>query len=148
MITSMNHVGLSVADMQHSLKFYRDYFGMELLMNLDIADDRIARVIGIEEAKCKIVHLKLGETILELFEYTNPRGEKFAPKMRQCDIGFSHIGFEVNDIHRHIEELKQMGVEMLGEIVEFRPGVWVAYFRGPDGEVVEFRQQAEKCEDK
>lgn len=148
MITSMNHVGLSVADMQRSLKFYRDYFGMELLMNLDIADDRIGRVIGIEEAKCKIVHLKLGETILELFEYTNPRGEKFAPKMRQCDIGFSHIGFEVNDIHRHIEELKQMGVEMLGETVEFRPGVWVAYFRGPDGEVVEFRQQAKESEGK
>ncbi len=63
--------------------------------------------------------------------------------MRQCDIGFSHIGFEVNDIHRHIKELKEMGVEMLGETVEFRPGVWVAYFRGPDGEVVEFRQQAE-----
>ena len=148
MIKSMNHVGLSVTDMQRSLQFYRDYLGMEELMSLDISDDRIGRVIGIEGAKCKIVHLKLDQTILELFEYKNPRGEKFASKMRQCDIGFSHIGFEVNDIHRHIEELKQMGVEMLGETVEFRPGVWVAYFRGPDGEVVEFRQQNEENEDK
>jgi len=148
MITSMNHVGLSVADMERSLKFYRDYFGMEVLMDLDISDDRIARVIGIEEAKCKIVHLKLDQTILELFEYTQPRGHKFALMMRQCDIGFSHIGFEVNDIHEHIKELKQMGVEMLGETVEFRPGVWIAYFRGPDGEVVEFRQQTEECEGK
>ncbi len=74
MIKSMNHVGLSVADMQRSLKFYRDYFGMEVLMDLDISDDRIGRVIGIEGAKCNIVHLKLGQTILELFEYKNPRG--------------------------------------------------------------------------
>ncbi len=142
----MSHSGLSVTDMQHSLKFYRDYLGMEVLMELDISDDRIARVVGIPGAKCKIVHLKHGETVLELFEYTNPRGELFAPKMRQCDIGFSHVGFEVNDIHKHLKELKQMGVEMLGEAVEFRPGVWVAYFRGPDGEVVEFRQQPEGCE--
>ncbi len=140
----MSHAGLSVTDMDRSLKFYRDYLGMKVLMELDIADDRIARVIGIPGEKCKIAHLQLGETVLELFEYTNPRGQLFAPQMQQCDIGFSHVGFEVNDIHKHLKELEEMGIEMLGEPVEFRPDVWVAYFRGPDGEVVEFRQQPEK----
>lgn len=143
MIKSMSHAGLSVTDMARSLAFYRDYLGMQVLMELDIADDRIGRVIGIPGAACRIVHLKLGETVLELFAYSHPRGEKFAPRMRQCDIGFSHVGFEVNDIHAHLRDLQRMGLEMLGEAVEFRPGVWVAYFKGPDGEVVEFRQQPE-----
>lgn len=141
MIKSISHAGLSVTDMERSLKFYRDYLGMKVLMELDITDDRIARVIGIDGAKCKIVHLQHGEMVLELFEYTTPRGEKFAPKMRQCDIGFSHVGFEVSDIHTHIAELKKMGMEFLGDAVEFRPNVWVAYFKGPDGEVIEFRQR-------
>jgi len=143
MIKSFGHAGLSVSDMGRSLEFYRDYLGMKVLMELDIQDDRIARVVGIPGAKCKIAHLQLGEAVLELFEYSDPKGLNVAKDMQQCDKGISHLGFEVNDIHRHLQELQERGCELLGEPVEFRPGVWVAYFRGPDGEVVEFRQRPE-----
>jgi len=78
--------------------------------------------------------------MLELFEYYEPIGQDTAKNMRQCDHGLSHIGFEVDNFHELIEELKQRDAEFLGEPVEFRPGVWVVYFRGPDGEVCEFRQ--------
>ncbi len=140
MIVELGHVGLGVSDMERSLAFYRDFMGMEVLMDLDISDDRIARVIGQPGATCRIVHLKLGSTVLELFHY-KPEGVNVASKTRQCDHGLIHIGFEVTDIHKHIEELKQAGFDFLGEAVEFRPDVWVAYFKGPDGEVCEFRQR-------
>ena len=140
MIHSLGHVGLGVSNMKRSLEFYRDLLGMEVLMELDIADDRIGRVIGIPNAKCRIVHLKLGNTILELFEYSSPIGQNKAKSMRQCDHGLIHIGFEVIDFHKHVEELKKNNVKFLGESVEFRPGVWIAYFQGPDGEVYELRQ--------
>ena len=143
MIQYLGHVGLGVSDMARSLEFYRDFIGMEVTMDLDISDDRIARVIGIPGAKCRIVHLKLGEGILELFQYSHPAGKNMAEATRQCDYGLIHIGFEVNDFHTHIEQLRQRGVELLGEPVEFRPDVWVAYFRGPDGEVCELRQRPE-----
>lgn len=143
MIKSFNHIGLSVSNMQRSLEFYRDFLGMKVLMELDIQDDRIGRVIGIPGAKCKIMHLQLGATILELFEYAKPLGENITKDMCQRGHGISHIGFEVNHIHRHLQDLQERGVELLGELVEFRPGVWVAYFSGPDGEVLEFRQQSE-----
>lgn len=141
MIQSLGHVALSVSDMDRSLGFYRDHLGMKVIMDLDIDDDRIGRVVGIPGAKCRIVHLQLGQAVLELFQYTVPQGVNRAKDMRQCDHGFSHIGFEVSDFHRHVEELRQKNVEFLGEPVEFRPGVWVVYFHGPDGEVCEFRQQ-------
>jgi catechol 2,3-dioxygenase-like lactoylglutathione lyase family enzyme len=141
MIKSLGHVGLSVKDIDRSLEFYRGYLGMEILMDLDISDDRIGRVIGIDGAKCRIVHLKLGDAILELFQYTQPPGKNVANDIRQCDHGLTHIGFEVTDFHKHVEELKAKNVEFLGQCVEFRPDVWVAYFKGPDGEVCEMRQQ-------
>ena len=143
MIQRLGHVGLGVTDMERSLAFYRDYIGMTVLMDLDIADDRIARVVGIPGAKCRIVHLKLGGTILELFQYSQPAGRNLAANMQQCDKGLIHLGFEIQDFHRHLEELKKRKVEFLGEPVEFRPNVWVVYVRGPDGEVCEFRQQPE-----
>ena len=141
MIRSLGHVALGVKNIKRSLELYRDLLGMEVLLELDITDDRIARVIGVVGAKCKIVHLKLGDNILELFEYTNPQGQDKAESMQQYDHGLTHIGFEVDDFHNHIEQLKACDIEFLGEPVEFRPGVWIAYFRGPDGEICEFRQQ-------
>ena len=143
MIRSLGHVALGVADLERSLEFYRDFLGMEVLMELDIVDDRIGRVIGIPNAKCKIVHLKKGETILELFHYYDPKGRNRARSLSQIDHGLIHIGFQVNDFHTHVAELRKRNVEFLGEPMEFRPDVWIVYFRGPDGEVCEFRQLPE-----
>ena len=141
MIISLGHVGLGVSDMKRSIEFYRDFLDMKVLMELDIMDDRIGRVIGVKDAACKIAHLQLGDAILELFEYTNPKGSNKAKNINQYDQGLIHIGFEVDDFHNHIKQLEQRGVKLLGEPVEFRPNVWVAYFYGPDGEVVEIRQK-------
>ena len=144
MIEYLGHIGLGVRDMERSLAFYRDLIGMQLLMDLDVTDDRIGRVIGMPGAKCRIAHLQLGNAMLELFEYSFPEGVNKARDMRQCDYGLIHIGFEINDFHRHVEELRQNNIEFLGEPVEFRPEVWVVYFKGPDGEVCEFRQVPEE----
>lgn len=147
MIKSLGHVGLGVSSMNKSLEFYRDFLGMKVLMELDITDDRIARVIGVKDAKCKITHLQLGEGILELFEYSNPKGRNKAKSMNQYDQGLIHIGFEVDDFHNLIYHLKERGIQLLGKPVEFRPNVWVAYFYGPDGEVCEIRQKPKENQD-
>lgn len=141
MIKSLGHAGLAVSNIERSLEFYRDFLGMKVMMELDITDDRIGRVIGVKDAKCKIVHLQLGDGVLELFEYSNPKGRNKAKRMNQYDQGLTHIGFEVSDFHEHIKQLKQKGIIFLGEPVEFRPSVWIAYFYGPDREVCEIRQR-------
>ena len=143
MIKSLGHVGLGVSNMERSLEFYRDFLRMEVLMELNMTDDRIGRVIGVQNAKCKIAHLKLGDAVLEMFEYSSPKGKNIANNTNQCDYGLIHIGFEVDDFHIHMKQLKERELEFLGEPVEFRPGVWVVYFYGPDGEVIEFRQRPE-----
>lgn len=141
MIKSLGHVGLSVSNMEKSLEFYRDFLGMKVLMQLNIDDDRIGKVIGTRGAKCKITHLGSGGMILELFEYTNPKGCNKAKGIKQYDHGLTHLGFEVDDFHNHIEQLKEKSVRLLGEPMEFRPNVWIVYFYGPDGEVCELRQK-------
>lgn len=142
-IPGLGHVGLSVNNMQRSLEFYRDIMGMEVTLELDISDDRQARVIGVPGTKCRIAHLKLGDGVLELFEYYEPSGENKARMMWQYDHGIVHIGFEVDDFRQRADHLKSKGVEFLGEPVEFRPGVWVLYFKGPDGEICELHDISE-----
>lgn len=140
MIKSLDHIGLGVSDMEKSLEFYSGFLGMKVVMDIDVSDERIGRVIGKAGAKCRIVHLKLGDAVLELFKYYEPTGNNKAKDIQQFDQGLIHIGFAVDDFHKHIEKLQEWGAEFLGEPVEFRPDVWVVYFRGPDGEVCELRQ--------
>jgi len=78
--------------------------------------------------------------MLELFEYTEPRGRGSPEDRSQADLGYIHAGFTSTDVRGDYAALSERGVAFIGEPVEFRPGVWIVYFRGPDGETCELRQ--------
>jgi catechol 2,3-dioxygenase-like lactoylglutathione lyase family enzyme len=78
--------------------------------------------------------------MLEIFEYHDPRGRPIPSDRTQADLGFIHIGLRSSNARADHARLEGKGVRFINEPVEFRPGVWIAYFRGPDGEVCELRQ--------
>ena len=135
-------MALSVADLERSIGFYTGLFGFEERRRL-AADPELplGRVIGVTGASADIAHLYLGEFMLELFRYRTPEGRALAVERTQADHGYIHFGLRVSEIHDEVERLRASGVRFLSDDpVEFRPGVWVVYFLGPDGEVVELRQ--------
>jgi catechol 2,3-dioxygenase-like lactoylglutathione lyase family enzyme len=138
-IRQLEHAALSVANLDRSLAFYRDILGFQLVRVIEPRDDAaLGTVVGLPGARARIAHLVFGGQMLELFEYVEPQGR---PATRtQADLGFSHLGFRTDDAQSDYLALRARGVEFLSEPVEFRPGVWVAYFHGPDGEVCELRQ--------
>ena len=135
-------MALSVTDLERSIGFYTGLFGFEERRRLP-ADPELplGRVIGVTGASADIAHLYLGEFMLELFRYRTPEGRAPAVERTQADHGYIHFGLRVSEIHDEVERLRASGVRFLSDDpVEFRPGVWVVYFLGPDGEVVELRQ--------
>ena len=141
MIHGADHVALSVADMERSIRFYTGLLGFEVRRLLP-ADPGLPldKVIGVAGAAADIAHLYLGEFMLELFQYRVPEGRAEAVTRSQADHGYIHFGLRVSDIHGETARLRAAGVSFLGDPVEFRPGAWVVYFRGMDGEVVELRE--------
>ena len=141
MITGMEHAALSVQDLDRSIAFYQDFLGMELARIIESGPDMgLGDIVGIPGCSARIAHLTSGGLMLELFEYTDPRGRPVALDRTQADHGLSHAGFASTDVPGDCAVLKKAGVEFLGEPVEYRPGVWVVYFYGPDREVCELRQ--------
>jgi glyoxylase I family protein len=141
MLIGMEHVGLSVSNLERSIGFYCGVLGLKLLRKLEFpSDSRIGELNGMPSSAARIAHLESGKAMLELFEYVTPRGKPIPPGASQADNGFIHVGFTSSDTRADCEMLKRSGVEFFGEPVELRPNVWIAYFRGPDGEVCELRQ--------
>lgn len=141
MITNIDHVALSVANLERSVEFYRDIIGFEVVRILECGPEmRLGDVNGMPDSIARIAHLYLGNNMLELFEYQNPRGKELPSDHKQADHGLIHLGFTSTDARADYARLQEHGVKFLSQPIEFRPGVWIFYFYGPDGEVCELRE--------
>ncbi len=142
MITRPEHVALSVGNLDRSIAFYRDLFGFEVIRILEPEDtaDKLDGIVRMDGARARIAHLELAGFMLELFEYRQPQGRAIPPDASQAHHGFTHLGFTSTDVRSDYKVLLGKGVEFFSTPVELRPGVWLVYFYGPDGEVCELRQ--------
>ncbi len=143
MTAVVDHVGLSVRDLDNSIAFYCDLLGFKLRRIIEVPPDmNLGGIAGLPPSTARIAHLYQGDVMIELFQYIDPEGRPIGD-WTQADRGFSHLGFLCSDIKADIDRLREVGVDMVGELVEFRPEVWVQYFYGPDREVLELRQLPE-----
>ena len=141
MMPVLEHIALSVSDIERSIRFYRDLLGLELVLRIECPEEsKLCEVVALPQCSARIAKLKSGNIVLELFEYQHPRGNTIATNKTQADHGFSHIGFASADIHGDYERLRKQGVKFYGSPVEYRLSVWNVYFYGPDGETCELRQ--------
>ena len=70
-----DHAGLVVADLERSLRFYRDRIGLELLHQGTETDARYARMLGVPRARFAWAELDLGGgRVLELLRFDEPSG--------------------------------------------------------------------------
>ena len=132
---TFNHVGITVSDLERSIKFYRDILGLKVLRNTgEIGGEgsSFATICGLEGVRCKIATLLFQDTyFLQLFEFVYPEGKK-ALESRPCDVGALHISFVVEDPVKTYEELKAKGVRFVNPPVENSVGQFAAYFFDPD----------------
>ena len=139
MFTRADHVAISVKDMEGAIAFYRDVIGMQKVFDRQF-DEPMARLIGVQGTRVRVVHMQLDGAMIELFDYQHPQGREPRPDRQQSDYGLTHIGFMVEDFWGTYQHLRERGVQFLGEPVEIRPGVLVAYFHGAEYEVCEMRE--------
>jgi catechol 2,3-dioxygenase-like lactoylglutathione lyase family enzyme len=138
----IQHVGVPVANLESSLLFYREVFGVEPEFTGEGDHPRVSAAVGIPDAKIKFAFLEVGGAYLELLEYTSPRGKPY--DRRNCDVGAVHVCFEVDDIEHAWAELKAKGVEVSADPFTFEEGPLTgysfAYFKDPDGVQLELFQ--------
>ena len=113
--TRFNHVSVHVLDMEESLRFYMDVFGMERLPSPNFATH--------------VEWLRVGEQQLHLFKSENPASRS------------QHFALDVDDFeeaYRKANELELLDDETFGAAVRELPdGAVQMYIRDPAGNLVE-----------
>jgi YD repeat-containing protein len=113
--TRLNHVSVHAYDLEESLRFYTEVFGMERLPSPDFSQ--------------RVEWLRLGEQQLHLF-----RSDNDAPR-------FHHLSLDVDDFEAAYLKAKERGLlddQTFGAAVRELPdGAVQMYLRDPAGNLVE-----------
>ncbi|MFV2062066.1 MAG: VOC family protein [Chloroflexota bacterium] len=145
-IQRAHHVGIQVADLERSLRFYRDTLGFEVIFQWNPKAEYIRTIVGYPDADIHAAAVRLpgSDVMLEILEYRNV--EKEAVDTRTANPGTAHIAFFTDDCDGLYEELTARGVESVSAPVtpSIGPnkGGRAVYMIDPDGIRVEFIESA------
>ena len=139
-----SHVGVSVTDIERSIAFYHDLFGMELLVDVfPFGGEDFETIMNNPGVSGRMCMLGQDNLQLELFEFVGSRAKD--PEHPVSDRGYSHFGFEVDDIDATYEALKSAGVRIHSPVITFMDGAMRAiYCRDPDGNVFEVMEPGDR----
>jgi catechol 2,3-dioxygenase-like lactoylglutathione lyase family enzyme len=138
MIKGFHHAAISTPDLQRCIDFYTNVIGGEVAwtfgweQNTPEADE----VTGLSNSAAQAAMLKIGETFLEVFEFSSPRPTPRSTERPVNHHGITHICLEVTDINGEYERLKGAGMKFNGP-PQSQDGSSMVYGRDPDGNVVE-----------
>ncbi len=139
MIRGLHHTAISVGNLKKAQAFYCDAFGFEVVMEggWKTGTDRADQVVGLKNTAAAFAMLRMGDTHIELFEYSSPTPKPADPSLRICDHGYTHICLEVEDIDGEYERLKSAGMVFHAAPPKAASGLRAIYGRDPDGNVIE-----------
>ncbi|MHC1738456.1 MAG: methylmalonyl-CoA epimerase [Ignavibacteriaceae bacterium] len=100
-LTHIEHIGIAVKNLEASIKFYEETFGLKCYAVEEVADQRV-----------KTAFFMVGQTKIELLESTSPEGPigKFIEKKGE---GIHHIAFAGKNIKEALPELEAKGVMLI-----------------------------------
>jgi catechol 2,3-dioxygenase-like lactoylglutathione lyase family enzyme len=151
-IVGAHHTSFTVANLEHSLAFFRDCLGLEVIVKRRIGDAYFGQIVGLPGCTVKAALLRIpgSNHHVELFEYETPQGKEYRP--RPCDPGSSHLSFLVDDLPGLYKWLAAAQVDFVSAPVclEAGPnkGGYGVYLRDPNGILIELFQPPNRAIDR
>jgi catechol 2,3-dioxygenase-like lactoylglutathione lyase family enzyme len=142
MTLRMDHVGITVADLDRAIAFFEG-LGLELDGRTFVEGEFLETVTGIPDSRTEIAMLTApgGGASVELSTFVRPEHQPGSPNAMATELGIRNVAFQVDDLPALVDRLAQSGYGLVGGIGEYE-GVWrMAYVRGPEGILVALAQR-------
>ena len=145
---SLNHIGLSVSNMEEALRFY------EIVLQCQPSEiwdgyrkSYLDEEVGYVDCHIKAAYFDLPSGQVEILEYLSPKPERTDPET--YNSGHMHLALSTPDIEADFVRLREanIGIEFRSDRVPMAPaddpdwpGSKAFYIRTPDGHTIEFAQ--------
>jgi methylmalonyl-CoA/ethylmalonyl-CoA epimerase len=127
-----DHAGISVADLEASIAWYREMLGFT-----------VDRIVDIPEDTGRLALIRNGDFLLELFCLPDAAPlpeERRHPATDLRTHGMKHVAYAVADLRALMEHLKARGVDVVWDVV-VHDDTLCAFVRDNSGNVVEFLER-------
>ena len=144
-VERLKMIGFTVADVDRETTFFTKVLTFEKVSDFRVVGNEYDKMEGVFNANMRIVHLKLGEQIIELTQYISPpTGRPIPVPSYSNDQWFEHMAIVVRDIDAAYKILQENNVQQISAhpitIPESNPGaagVKAVKFRDPEGHDLE-----------
>ena len=135
----VSHVGLCVADLERSLRFYRDGLGFRETERYESGPE-VGSALELNDVSHLGVFLERDGTTVELLHFKSPVAIGPSDRRTMNQLGLTHLNFEVDDIDRAKERLIEFGgsIDDSTRVRSAENGYEVLFCTDPDGIRIEF----------
>ncbi|MFI0366551.1 VOC family protein [Actinomadura sp. 1N219] len=137
---TLDHVGMSVPDLDAAVAFLTVHFAAREVFRLPRVDGGAGRLGAPDDAAFTLAMLDIGGARVELIQWWSPEATGMPPR---ADLpGGTHLGIEVDDLAGALAALAAVpGVGVVGRPVTFEdgptPGMSNAFITTPWGALIE-----------
>jgi catechol 2,3-dioxygenase-like lactoylglutathione lyase family enzyme len=153
MIADVLHFSFTVSDIDRSVAWYADVFGLELVHRQRQDNAYTRKLVGFDDAVLEVAQLvvpgvppRRSSHMLELVQYVKPVGA--TADLSTTTVGVAHLALMVDDIHERHARMVELGVVFRNPPVPITEGAnaggFACYLHDPDGITLELLQPSEE----
>jgi len=138
---SIRHVGICVADIERSSRFYTGALGFEALMGVTEIGAPFDTLIEQPGATLLVQQLRCGNVTIELLGFAGVEVAGSAERQPMNRRGFKHMTLEVDDIETAVQRIREYGGAVHPETRIDSPFGPILFCTDPDGVRLELMQK-------
>ena len=133
-ITRMDNIGIVVEDLEATVAFFRE-LGLELEGKTTVEGEWAGRVTGLGDQRVEIAMMRTpdGHGRLELSRFLAPAVVADHRRAPVNALGYLRVMFAVDNLDDTLDRLRPLGMQLVGDVVEYEHIYRLCYIRGPEG---------------
>jgi catechol 2,3-dioxygenase-like lactoylglutathione lyase family enzyme len=138
----MDNVGIVVDDLPATIEFFRE-LGLELEGQATVEGEWAGRVTGLGDQRVEIAMMRTpdGHSRLELSRFLAPAPVADHLNAPVNALGYLRVMFAVDDLDQTLGRLRELGAQLVGDVVDYEGVYRLCYVRGPGGLLIGLAEQ-------